>query len=116
MIDYLELLFVPDVKKEQGGEEFPALSGLKVESEPVEVGRAVIPGAEEGEKISTKPAGDVEVFRRELLRLGEETPRDSERTSGFAALRPRNGERAAEELERRLRRDSRRYDSGFYRY
>ena len=36
MIDYLEMLFLPEEAKQMGGEEIPALPGQKVEHEPVD--------------------------------------------------------------------------------
>ena len=116
MTDYLEMLFAPRGEFEQGGEDIPALGALREEHEPEQLHRAVMTREENAAKTPPKPAGDVEVFFRPLSRPGEEPPLEEDKQSGFPRLRPPDGYSGAEELERKLRRDSRRYDSGFYRY
>ena len=116
MTDYLEMLFLPRAELEQGGEEIPALRGLREEHEPEQMRKAVLTQEQSGAEASTKPVRDVEVFFRPVTRPGEETPIEEGERPGFSRmLRPRV-EDSSEELERKLRRDSRRYDSGFYRY
>ena len=116
MTDYLEMLFVPRGEFEQGGEGLPALRALREEHEPEQLPKAVIAREETAAETSPKPERDVEVFFRPLSRPGEEVPLEGEKEPGFSRMRPPDGQRGAEELERKLRRDSRRYDSGFYRY
>ena len=116
MIDYLELLFLSEEEKQPGGEEIPAPPGRKVESEPVEFRTAPMTEGEEAREISTKPLVDVEAF--EPNRAGLPPEPVTETGVGFVlpAANRQGRSDGAEELERRLRRDSRRYDSGFYRY
>lgn len=116
MTDYLEMLFAPRGEFEQGGEEIPALRALREEHEPEQLHKAAIVREESTEEASPKPAGDVEVFFKPLGRPGEEPPIAEEKQPGFPRMGPPDGQRGAVELERKLRRDSRRYDSGFYRY
>lgn len=116
MTDYLERLFLTE-EKNVGGEEVvavPAASGA--EGETAQLRRPDIPAAEPVEEMSTNPSWDVEIPARPGVRLGEEPPFEREEDLQFIPHRPMDVERAGEELERRLRRDSRRYDSGFYRY
>ena len=42
MTDYLEMLFLPRGDLEQGGEEIPALRGLREEHEPEQMRKAVL--------------------------------------------------------------------------
>ena len=116
MTDDLEMLFAPRGEFEQGGEGLPALRALREEHEPEQLPKAVIAREETAAETSPKPERDVEVFFRPLSRPGEEPPFEAEKQpEAFRMLRP-DEQRGAEELERKLRRDSRRYDSGFYRY
>ena len=116
MTDYLERLFLTEEKNVSGEEvvAVPAASGA--EGETAQLRRPDIPASEPVEEMSTNPDRDVEVPARAGMRLGEEPPFEGEEKPGFTSRRPMDVERAGEELERRLRRDSRRYDSGFYRY
>ena len=116
MIDYLELLFLPKEAKQTGGEEIPARSGQKVEHEPVEFRTVSLPEGEEPKEASTKAAGAVEVLDPGRVRLGSEPVAETGEGFSMSVSRMREQPNGAEELERRLRRDSRRYDSGFYRY
>ena len=116
MIDYLELLFLPKEAKQTGGEEIPARSGQKVEHEPVEFRTVSLPEGEEPKEASAKAAGDVEVLDPGRVRLGSEPVAETGEGFSMSVSRMREQPNGAEELERRLRRDSRRYDSGFYRY
>ena len=116
MIDYLELLFLPKEAKQTGGEEIPARSGQKVEHEPVEFRTVSLPEGEEPGEMSTKTVGDVEGFDLGRVRLGSEPVAETGEGFSLSVSRMREQPNGAEELERRLRRDSRRYDSGFYRY
>lgn len=116
MIDYLELLFLPKEAKQTGGEEIPARSGQKVEHEPVEFRTVSLPEGEEPKEASTKAAGDVEVLDPGRVRLGSEPVAETGEGFSLSVSRMREQPNGVEELERRLRRDSRRYDSGFYRY
>ena len=116
MTDYLEMLFLPRGDLEQGGEEIPALRGLREEHEPEQMRKAVLTQDESERETSPKPLRDVEVFFESVTRPGEEPSlEEGERPRFSRMLRP-TVEGSAEELERKLRRDSRRYDSGFYRY
>ena len=115
MIDYLELLFLPEAEKREGGEEIPTLPVQKIDSETVAFQSSGMQSELREEEISTKPAEDVEVFFKKPVRIGEEAPVEDERTTGFVFSRSWARERP-EELERRLKRVGRRYDSGFYRY
>lgn len=116
MTDYLEMLFAPREEFGQGGEDIPALRALREEHEPKQLPKAVMAREEPEAEPSPNLTRDVEVFFKPLLRPGEETPLEGEKESVFFRMRPPDGQRGAEELERKLRRDSRRYDSGFYRY
>ena len=116
MIDYLEQLFLPEAKNMKDGEDLPALPGIKVEQEQVEFRVPAIPEGESVEEVSTKAGGDVEIFLPPGSRVLPESPQEAERNSTASAPRRQEETAGAQELERRLRRDSRRYDSGFYRY
>ena len=116
MIDYLEMLFLPEEAKQMGGEEIPALPGQKVEHEPVEFRTVSLPDGEEPKEASTKAAGAVEVLDPGRVRLGSESVAETGEGFSLSVSRMREQPNGAEKLERRLRRDSRRYDSGFYRY
>lgn len=116
MIDYLEMLFLPEEAKQMGGEEIPALPGQKVEHEPVDFRTVSLPDGEEPKEASTKAAGDVEVLDPGRVRLGSEPVAEPGEGFSLSVSRMREQANGEEKLERRLRRDSRRYDSGFYRY
>ena len=116
MIDYLEQLFLVEAENMQGGEEIPALPRMKVEQELVDFRAPVIPEGEVVEEVSTKAGGDVEIFLPRSSRVLSEPLQEAERTSAVPVFRRREEAAGVQELEHRLRRDSRRYDSGFYRY
>ena len=116
MTDYLERIFLAEEKNVGGGGEAERPAAAGVETETEEFRRPELPAAEPVEEMSTNPSRDVEIPARPGVRLGEEPPFEGEKDPGFIPRRPMDVERAGEELERRLRRDSRRYDSGFYRY
>ena len=116
MIDYLEQLFRIEEEKEQGGEEISALPGVKPDSEPVEFRVPAIPEGEEVVRVSTKPAWDVENFTAGRQLPGTEPVQEGEAPSTAPVAPRRERSEEGRELERRLRRASRRYDSGFYRY
>ena len=116
MTDYLERIFLVEEKNVGGGGEDGRTTVAVVEGEAAQFRRPEIPAAEPVEEMSTNSGRDVEVPARPLVHPGEEPPFEGEKDPGFIPRRPVDVERAGEELERRLRRDSRRYDSGFYRY
>ena len=116
MTDYLERLFLPEGEKMAAGEEISLPAAVRVDAEAAEFRTLVIPEGEQAEEMSTNPSRDVDVFSGRTVRPGEEVPGEPV-LRGEVSHRPsRIGERVEEDLERRLRRDSRRYDSGFYRY
>ena len=116
MTDYLELLFLPEAENMRGGEDIPALSGVKTERDPVDFRIPVIPEEERVEETSTKVGGDVEIFLPGRSRVPSEPLQETERPTAVTVPRRQGEAGVAQELERRLRRDSRRYDSGFYWY
>ena len=116
MTDYLERIFLVEEKNAGGGGEADRTTVAVVEGEAAQFRRPEIPAAEVVEEMSTNPGRDVEFPAPPVVRPGEEPPFEGEKNPGFIPRRPMDVERAGEELERRLRRDSRRFDSGFYRY
>lgn len=127
MIDYLERIFAPASGAEEETEA-PLKKGDVMESETVEFRVPNIPAEDERETVSTKERADVEVTGRVRPFLPGENPENMkipmpEEHSGvfegervWTAPKTAPTVEAGEELERRLRRESRRYDSGFYRY
>jgi len=109
MIDYLEGLFsIPRQDREQARQVRAALP----EGEEPQWGR--LPRAEEeavAEMVLPR-MGEEEIQLRTLTRPGEERPEEGRGERVSLRRVQVNGE--SEGLERRLRRESRRYDCGFY--
>lgn len=116
MIDYLERLFTLPAQSEAQGEQQPEIPGAKAEGEQVEILSPTLPAGEEPEFRSTKTVRDVEVPSGTAVRAVEEFLADFEGGQQRLTVRRPGQTREGEGLERRLRRDSRRYDSGFYWY
>ena len=141
MIDYLERIFAPEQRKEEGKpEEFFRFSPL--EAEPGQEMRLPALNAEPVEEIPVSSMEREAFWQIEgLRRIGEAltpsgagtyrlSPSDPEELArvGVAREEPVDADRnrlqihrsqpgtETRELERRLRRDSRRYDSGFFWY
>jgi len=109
MIDYLEGLFsIPQQDKEQTRQ---VRAALPAGEEPQ--WRRLPRVEEEGVKEMGLPRVDEEAVQlRTLTRPGEERPEEGRRERVSLRRVQVNGE--SEALERRLRRESRRYDCGFY--
>jgi len=126
MIDYLERLFVPEKRVEERESEtgfrFASLGEEGAEEmilprlapeEPWEGGQAREHLLPELHVPFRRPESIPPEELARVIRRGEEPV--FERQSPRISQRPQARERQ-EELERRLRRDSRRYDSGFFWY
>ena len=112
MIDYLESLFVQNREEEpEAGEGEARASPLSQEPEWRKVAH---PEEETVKEMRLPDVGEQEVDFRRLTRPGEERPVEGARDG--VELRRAEPARESERMERRLRRESRRYDCGFYRY
>ena len=114
MIDYLEQFFLEEEPRREEG-TLTASGAAFSEGTAGNVALSV-PAEPESPEVSTNPSRTVEVFQNTTVQNFEYTlANPARRAAGFPISRPAV-ERAGEGLERRLRRDSRRYDSGFYWY
>ena len=126
MIDYLERLFAVE---EDGREERPEVEfrffppeeepaeQMKVPSLPAEQEEISLVPGKEAEKSGQSPVPSLRLSPldpEELARVSME--REEAAAGEWNRVHPPRGEvqGGAQELERRLRRDSRRYDSGFF--
>ena len=129
MIDYLEQLFAPE--QTEKSEEAQIQTTLRTRLAQEEPEMMALPRTkaeeywqEEAVRRLEHAVSDAPAFHRgmesiapvEMQRISaaREEPETAERYS--TEIRRREEERPDEVLERRLRRDSRRYDSGFYWY
>ena len=114
MIDYLEQFFL---EEEPRREEGTLTASGAAFSEGTAGNEALsVPAEPESPEVSTNPSRTVEVYQSTTVQNFEYTPPDPARQADIIPISRPAVERAEEGLERRLRRDSRRYDSGFYWY
>ncbi len=113
MIDYLEQFFLEQEKPlEQLSVSLPG-SGAEMEPVMVPAGLQMEPA---GSAVSTNQPQSVDVFRNTTVRNVEDTLTNPVQQAAPLPISRPAVEREGEGLERRLRRESRRYDSGFYWY
>ena len=127
MIDYLERLFVREEHRWEGEEDISFPSPLRMEEEAEELPVSRIREEQWQQEAARRPERTLNVPEEGTRRLPSELPESlphpvlSREEPGFQPysfpepylFRETDG---AQELERRLRRDSRRYDSGFFLY
>lgn len=114
MIDYLEQFFLEEEPRREEGTL--TASGAAFFEETVGIAPRGVPAEPELPEVSTNLSQAVEVFQNTIVQNFEYTPADQARQAEIIPISRPAVEWAGEGLERRLRRDSRRYDSGFYWY
>ena len=115
MIDYLEQFFLETAQPQREEGTLTAFQAAFSEENAGNVTLSV-PTEPERSEVSTDPSRTVEVYQSTTVQNFEYTPPDPARQADIIPISRPAVERAEEGLERRLRRDSRRYDSGFYWY